>query len=54
MTLQGFGAVGVEDLTNIDIVINPMFREGTYPERTRSMLDSLADPLRRCMPEAAR
>jgi CDP-6-deoxy-D-xylo-4-hexulose-3-dehydrase len=41
-------------VTNIDIVMNPMFWEGSYPGLARPMLDSLAIPVREYVPQAAR
>ena len=46
VTQKGFGAVGVDDLINTDILENRMFWAGTHPGVPRLMLDYLADPIR--------
>jgi hypothetical protein len=44
----------LKDPTNTDIVMNRMFCEGIYCGVTRPMPASLADPIRKYPPQAAR
>jgi hypothetical protein len=46
--------VGVEDLTSIDIVMNPMFCRSSYTGLVSPMLDFLATLVREYLPQAAR